>query len=149
VSRTASLVPEPCAAQGASATALIVSGVPELEALLGPAPHFKFAVLIGGFLPRDPIYTAKIKVDTHTNRNVRDFGCEMSSHAAVSRRPPISLSTIVARTHMYTYAAKVWDLSLVQGPFSVAPCHTLTLRGCRPGGPPAAPSTSWARRTSS
>jgi hypothetical protein len=26
---------------------------------------------------------------------------------------------------MYTYAAKVWDLSIVQGPFSVAPCPTL------------------------
>jgi hypothetical protein len=39
--------------------------------------------------------------------------------------PPISLHTIVARTHMYTYDANVWDLSLVQGPFSVTPCHTL------------------------
>jgi hypothetical protein len=26
-----------------------------------------------------------------------------------------SFYTIVARTHMYTYAAKVWDLSIVQG----------------------------------
>jgi hypothetical protein len=26
------------------------------------------------------------------------------------------------------YAAKVWDLSIVQGPFSVAPCPTLTSR---------------------
>jgi hypothetical protein len=40
-----------------------------------------------------------------------------------------ALYTIVARTHMqYTYAAKVWDLSIVQGPFSVAPCQTLALR---------------------
>jgi hypothetical protein len=37
------------------------------------------------------------------------------AQAAVSRRPPISLSRFVARTHMYTYAAKVWDLSIVQG----------------------------------
>jgi hypothetical protein len=29
---------------------------------------------------------------------------------------------------MYTYAAKDWDLSIVQGPFSVAPCRTLALR---------------------
>jgi hypothetical protein len=50
------------------------------------------------------------------------------AHAAVSRRPPISLDTIVARTHMYTYAAKVWDLSIVQGAFSVAPCRTFALR---------------------
>jgi hypothetical protein len=43
------------------------------------------------------------------------------AHAAVSRRPPIPLYTIVARTHVYTYAAKVWDSSIVQGAFSVAP----------------------------
>ena len=47
------------------------------------------------------------------------------AHEAVSRRPPISLYTIVARTRMYTYDAKVWDASIVQGPFSVAPCQTL------------------------
>jgi hypothetical protein len=47
---------------------------------------------------------------------------------AVSRRPPIPLCTIVARTEGYTCAANVWDLSLVQGPFSVAPCETLALR---------------------
>jgi hypothetical protein len=41
---------------------------------------------------------------------------------------PISLYTTVARTHMNTYAAKVWDLSIVQGPFSVAPCQALALR---------------------
>jgi hypothetical protein len=43
------------------------------------------------------------------------------AHEAVSRRPPIPLDTSVARTRMYTYAANVWDLSIVQGPFSVAP----------------------------
>ena len=31
------------------------------------------------------------------------------AHEAVSRRPPISLCRMVARTHMYTYDAKVWD----------------------------------------
>jgi hypothetical protein len=45
-----------------------------------------------------------------------------------SQRPPISLDTIVARTHMYTHATNVWDSSIVQGPFSVAPCPALTLR---------------------
>jgi hypothetical protein len=50
---------------------------------------------------------------------VKDFGREIA-HAAVSRRPPIPLDTIVARTHMYTYAAKDWDLSIVQGtPFTI------------------------------
>jgi hypothetical protein len=52
------------------------------------------------------------------NRNGRDFGWEIA-HAAVSRRPPISLSRVVARTHMYTYAPKCWDSSIVQGPVSV------------------------------
>jgi hypothetical protein len=58
----------------------------------------------------------------------RDFGSEIIAHAAVSRRPPNSLSTIVSRTECYTYAANVWDLSLVQGPFSAAPCQTLPVR---------------------
>jgi hypothetical protein len=35
-----------------------------------------------------------------------------------ARRFPLHKS--VARTHMYTYTADVWDLSIVQGPFSVA-----------------------------
>jgi hypothetical protein len=39
----------------------------------------------------------------------------------VSRRPPVPLSRIVARTHMYTYAANVWDSSIVQGPFYCPP----------------------------
>ena len=34
---------------------------------------------------------------------------------AVSRRPPISLDTIAARTHMYTYDAKVWGVFIVRG----------------------------------
>jgi hypothetical protein len=58
------------------------------------------------------------------NRNVRDFGWEIA-HAAVSRRPPISLYTMVPRTEGYAYDVGVWDLSIVQGPFSVAPCQTL------------------------
>jgi hypothetical protein len=55
------------------------------------------------------------------NRNVRVFGWEIA-HAAVSRRPPIPLDTVVALTEGYTYDVEVWDLSIVQGPFSVAPC---------------------------
>jgi hypothetical protein len=63
----------------------------------------------------------------HKLRIVTDFGWEIA-HAAVSRHPPISLYAIVPRTHMYAYAVYVWGLSLVQGPFSVAACPTLTLR---------------------
>jgi hypothetical protein len=51
---------------------------------------------------------------------VGSFGWEIA-HEAVSRRPPISLDTIVARTHMYTYAANVWGLSTVQGAFLLPP----------------------------
>ena len=50
------------------------------------------------------------------------------AHAAVTRRPPISVYWIVARTEGYTHHAKVWDLSIVRGPFSVAAHQTLTLR---------------------
>ena len=56
-----------------------------------------------------------------------DFGWE-SAHEAVSRRPPISLDTIVARTGGYAYDVGVWDLSIVEGPFSVTPCQTLMSR---------------------
>jgi hypothetical protein len=48
--------------------------------------------------------------------------------AAVSRRPPISLYTMVPRTEGCTHDARVWEMSLVQGPFSVAPCQALVLR---------------------
>jgi hypothetical protein len=57
------------------------------------------------------------------NRNVGGFGWEIA-HAVVSRRPPISLDTSVARNEGYTHAANVWDVSIVQAPFSVAPCQT-------------------------
>ena len=46
------------------------------------------------------------------NRDVRDFGWEIA-HAAVSRRPPISLHKIVARTECYACDASVCDLSIV------------------------------------
>jgi hypothetical protein len=55
------------------------------------------------------------------NRNSRDFGWEVA-HEAVSRRPPIPLCTIVARTRLYTCDAKVWDLSIVQGTIF---CHAV------------------------
>jgi hypothetical protein len=60
------------------------------------------------------------------NRHVRAFGWEIA-HAAVTR-PPISLYAIVARNEGYAYDVGAWDLSIIQGPFSVAPCQTLTLR---------------------
>jgi hypothetical protein len=58
------------------------------------------------------------------------------SNAAVSRRPPIFIHTIVVLTHRY--AAKLWDFSsIVQGPFSVAPVPNLSVsqlsHGCAAG----------------
>jgi hypothetical protein len=55
-----------------------------------------------------------------------NFGWEIA-HEAVSRRPPVSLDRVVARTGGYAYDVGVWDLSIVQGPFSVT-CQTLELR---------------------
>jgi hypothetical protein len=45
------------------------------------------------------------------------------AHAAVSRRPPMPLDTMVSGTGGCAYDVGVWDLSIVQGPFSVAPCQ--------------------------
>jgi hypothetical protein len=42
--------------------------------------------------------------------------------------PPISRNTVVPRTGGHTYDVGVWDLSIVQGQFSVALCQTLSLR---------------------
>ena len=55
------------------------------------------------------------------NRDGRGFGWEIA-HAAVTRRPPISLYTMVPRTGCYTYDVGVWDWSIVQGPF---PCRAV------------------------
>jgi hypothetical protein len=44
------------------------------------------------------------------------------------RDPSISLPRIVARAEDYTYAASAWDLSLVQGALSLAPCQILPVR---------------------
>jgi hypothetical protein len=65
-----------------------------------------------------------------------DFGWEIA-HEAVSRRPPISLYTMVPRTGGYTYTVGVWDPSF-KDPFSVAPCQTLAFRFATLG-------PSWAR----
>ena len=62
-----------------------------------------------------------------TNRDGRDFGWEIA-HEAVSRRPPIFLHTMSLVTHMYTYAAKVWDLSI---PLFTAVCGRRAVRGRR------------------
>jgi pentatricopeptide repeat protein len=60
------------------------------------------------------------------NRDGRGFGWEIA-HGVVTRRPPISLDTIVRRTGSYAYDSKVWDLSIIQGP-SLSPRANSTSR---------------------
>ena len=55
------------------------------------------------------------------NRDFGDFGWEIA-HGAVSRRPLIPLDPMVHRTGRYDVG--VWDVSIIQGPFSVAWCQT-------------------------
>jgi hypothetical protein len=64
--------------------------------------------------PTKPIAGREVREPTALQRcesceSYRDFGCDIA-HAAVAQRPPNSLFRIVARTHMYTYDAKVWDV---------------------------------------
>jgi hypothetical protein len=70
---------------------------------------------------REPGYTAAEKA-----ANQGKPGGSLTRLFNFSRRPPISLNTSAARTHMCTYSANVWDLSIVQD-FSVAPCQTLNV----------------------
>jgi hypothetical protein len=53
-----------------------------------------------------------------------DFGWGVA-HGAVTRRPPISLDTMVLRTGGCAYDVGVWAVCRVQGALSVAPCQTL------------------------
>jgi hypothetical protein len=55
----------------------------------------------------------------------RGFGWGIA-HAAVTRRPPISLDTMVPRTGGYAYGVGV--CSSFKGTFSVAPCQALKPR---------------------
>jgi hypothetical protein len=92
----------------------------------------RLSLLILGPL-REP-HLVQLKLHLRDKRYTVSFNTSPSSlddsHEAVSRRPPLSLYSTLARTHMYTRGARVWDWSLVQGPFSVAPCptHTATIR---------------------
>jgi hypothetical protein len=71
-----------------------------------------------------PLQRRKKKV---ANRDVSGFG--EIAHAAVTRRAadsPLHDGTRCAGG--YAYDVGVWDLSIVQGLFSVAPCQTVTSR---------------------
>jgi hypothetical protein len=83
--------------------------------------------------PRDSGEKDIAAAEVHTAMNklrivaIGGFGWEIA-HTAATRRPPISLHTMVPRTRGYAYDVGVWDSSIVQGPFSVAPYQNLTLR---------------------
>ena len=63
-------------------------------------------------------------VDRRTPMHTLRIGLEGRS---LSRRPPLSLPRIVARTEGYTYAANFWDLSIVHRQF-MSPTPNLVLR---------------------
>jgi hypothetical protein len=60
---------------------------------------------------------------TVANRDFRGFGWEISLTGPLRDARRFSLYTMVPRTEGYTYDVGFWDLPLVQGPFSVAPCQ--------------------------
>jgi hypothetical protein len=102
----------------------------------GTPNHERVAILLAEVdrrvaLPAVQLATRLAEV-THTHDNVasRNVGFRAGevAHAAVSRRPPIPLTTSVARAEGFTYAAKAWALPIAQGPFPVAPVpnHTTT-----------------------
>ena len=61
----------------------------------------------------------RVRREKNASRDGKDFGWEIS-HEAVTRRPPIPLDTMVPRIEGYAYDVGVWDLSIIQGPFSIA-----------------------------
>jgi hypothetical protein len=70
--------------------------------------------------------TLSTTMETVANRDGRVSGGR--SRGPFHDAPPSSIATVVPRTEGYTYDARVWDLSIVQGPFSIAPWQTFALR---------------------
>jgi hypothetical protein len=76
-----------------------------ISAASGAPKHRERLLCTPSLLPHSDCFDAM-------NRTNRDLGGR-----------PDPRNTITARTEGYTYAAKVWPLCLVQGPFSVALCQ--------------------------
>jgi hypothetical protein len=77
------------------------------------------------FTNRDVIRDSAVQLGlTHQRgaNGVGFFGVGDRAHAAVTRRPPVSLDTMVPRARGYAHDVGVWGLSVVQGPVFVAPC---------------------------
>jgi hypothetical protein len=62
---------------------------------------------------RVPVVLPSYRDEKVANHDFRGFGWGIA-HGAVTRRPPISLYTVVPRTVGYAYDVGVWDLSIVQ-----------------------------------
>ena len=76
-------------------------------------------------LDADEVYKARCAATQHVaNRYVRGFGWEMA-HEAVSRRPPISLDTIVALTKSTRTPRNVGVCPSFMGHTLSPPCQTL------------------------
>jgi hypothetical protein len=90
-------------------------------------------------LVQGPFYVAPYSYrGLHVHRE--SVGVVPRSRAILCRPVPDPI-----RIEGYTYTAKVWALSLVQGPFSVAPCPPSTASPTFPGdtlAPSQAPSAS-------
>ena len=86
-----------------------------LQCKIHVTPH-KLEVLRCMDLPYVDIFTSDPR---ETNVHVKDM-----DFCRVDGLP--YYRSIVTNNHMYTHGAKVWDSSVVQGPFSVASCQALT-----------------------
>jgi hypothetical protein len=75
-----------------------------------------------------PLATWEDAVDLFDANRTNRIRGGRRAHAAVSPRPPNSSNALVVRTEGSTYAAKVRFASIVRGPFSVAPCQTLSVQ---------------------
>jgi hypothetical protein len=83
-----------------------------------------------GMTVRVPPSLRYLRATRTANRTNREASGRAHAHAAVSWHPPNPSALVVARTEgcTYLYAARVWAVSLDQGPFSVAPCQTHIVR---------------------
>jgi hypothetical protein len=90
---------------------------PSLTAFLRLSPPFsaflRLSPPFSAFLRLSPPFSAFLRNDVDCESDESGFGWEM-------RSIPLTRSY-----QSYTYTAKVWALSIVLRPFSVAPCQTL------------------------
>jgi hypothetical protein len=67
------------------------------------------------------------RMDKSSQNRKGGFGLGQPAHAAVSRRPPSSLYTMVSRTEGYTYDTRVWDVCNRSGAIFCRPVPNLSV----------------------